>query len=244
MTTETIHPLLHSFAQALAGARRGIRNFLFALASFSLVIFFLSPGILEAVQRHLGGTLYFFSVAGPFLAHVKLALFAAFFLLAPWFMVLFWRLLGKTFKMEQRQLRSFLFFTCFLFYSGALFCYFVTLPFGIQFLLGFGSEELKPVISVGRCINFVTLFLLGFAVVFELPVFMVFFVRVKLFSLDFYRKNRRYAVLAIAILAAVLTPTPDVLNMALMGGPLYLLYEAGIAATVLLQKRAVKTPPD
>ncbi|MBM9520435.1 twin-arginine translocase subunit TatC [Desulforhopalus vacuolatus] len=243
MTTETVHPLLHSFIQALSGARRAIRNFLLTFGLLALGIFLLSPGILEAVQRHLGGTLYFFSVAGPFLAHAKLALFAAFFLLAPWFMALFWRLLGKTFKMEKRQLRSFLFCTCFLFYSGALFCYFITLPFGIQFLLGFGSEELKPVISVGRCINFVTLFLLGFAGVFELPVFMVFLVRVKIFTLDFYRKNRRYAVLAIAILAAMLTPTPDVVNMALMGGPLYLLYEAGIAATVLLQKKMVNTPP-
>ena len=69
---------------------------------------------------------------------------------------------------------------------------------------------------------------LAFGAIFELPVFMVFSARVGAISRRAFEKNRRYAVLAIAILAAMLTPTPDLVNMALMGGPLYLLYESGI----------------
>ncbi len=236
MTTSP-RTLLQRAVDALSAMRRSLRNFLFTLLGVALLLFLLSPGLLGMVQRHLGGTLYFFSVAGPFLAHVKIALFAAFFLLAPWFIALLWRLLARVFAVDNRQLRVFSVFTCLLFYGGACFCWFVTLPYGIEFLLGFGTEQLKPVISVGRCINFAGIFLLGFAVVFELPIFMLFFAKVKLVSLAFYRRNRRYAVLVIAILAAVLTPTPDVVNMALMGAPLYLLYEAGIAVSALVLGR-------
>ncbi len=233
-TTEK--PLLHRIAAQGIAMRRAIRNFFIALFALSAAIFFLSGGLLQAVQQHLGGTLYFFSVAGPFLAHVKLAFFGALFLLMPWGATLLWQAAGRIFSVQKRTLRIFGAASCLLFYGGTLFCYMVTLPFGIQFLLGFGSEELRPVISVGRCINFVTIFLLGFGVVFELPVIMVFFTQVKLLSVGFYRKNRRYAILAIAILSALLTPTPDVVNMALMGAPLYFLYEAGIIAAVFFSE--------
>ncbi len=191
-------------------------------------IFFLSPELLRFVQNHLADKLYFFSIAGPFLAHVKLALFASIYLLMPWIMAVLWRAMGKPFRVEGKQLLAFVVFTCLLFYAGTLFCYFVTLPFGIKFLLGFGSENLKPVISIGRFVNFTTIFILAFGVIFELPMFMVFMAKVGVLTRKFYERNRRYAVLVIAILAAVLTPTPDVVNMLLMGGPLYLLYEVGI----------------
>ncbi len=105
--------------------------------------------------------------------------------------------------------------------------------------MGFGSVDLQPMISVGRCINFVTIFLVAFGLIFELPVLMVFFSRTGLLSVSFYKKNRRYAFLIIAIVAAILTPTPDVFNMALMGGPLYLLYEAGIAIVGIMERGQV-----
>ncbi len=208
--------------------RKSIRNLALALCCCTLVIFFLSPHLLHFVQEHLAEKLYFFSVAGPFLAHVKLSLFAALYALMPWFAMVIWRAMGKPFGVSGGQLFFFIFFTCLLFYAGTLFCYFVTLPFGIKFLLGFSSEELKPVISVSRFVNFITIFILAFGLIFELPIFMVFLAKVGVFKRRFYEKNRRYAILLIAILSAILTPTPDVVNMALMGGPLYLLYESGI----------------
>ena len=159
---------------------------------------------------------------------MTLAFFAALYVLMPWFTIVLWRALGKPFHLSRGQLFFFIFFTCLLFLSGTAFCYFITLPFGIQFLLGYGSEELKPVISVTQFVSFITIFIFGFGIIFELPIFMVFLARVGVFKRRFYEKNRRYAILIIAIIAAVLTPTPDVVNMALMGVPLYLLYESGI----------------
>ncbi|MEN8200592.1 MAG: twin-arginine translocase subunit TatC [Thermodesulfobacteriota bacterium] len=208
--------------------RKSIRGLGISLILATIAIFFLSPGLLRLVQDHLADQLYFFSVAGPFLAHVKLALFGAIYGFMPWIMAVLWRAMGKPFGVTGSQLFFFVLFTCLLFYSGTLFCYFVTLPFGIKFLLGFGSEQLQPVISIGRFVNFTTLFILAFGVIFELPIFMVFMAKVGVFTRGFYERNRRYAILLIAILAALLTPTPDVVNMLLMGGPLYLLYEAGI----------------
>lgn len=212
----------------LSELRKSVRALGLSMIVVTGVVFFLSPELLQIVQNHLADKLYFFSVAGPFLAHVKLSLFAALYGLMPWVMAVLWRALGKPFGVKGGQLFFFILFTCLLFYAGTMFCYFVTLPFGIKFLLGFGSEHLQPVISIGRFVNFTTIFILAFGVIFELPIFMVFVAKVGVFSRSFFEKNRRYALLLIAILSALLTPTPDIVNMLLMGGPLYLLYEAGI----------------
>ena len=215
--------------------RRSIRALFIAIIAVTGVVFFLTPKLLELVQSHLAEKLYFFSVAGPFLAHVKLALFGALYALMPWIVTVFLRAIGKPFQVTRMQLLLFSFFTCLLFYFGTIFCYFVTLPFGINFLLGLGSEELKPVISVGRFVNFVTVFILAFGVIFQLPILMVFAAKIGVVTRSFFSRNRKYAMLLIAIVAALLTPTPDVVNMLLMGGPLYVLYEAGIAILLVMR---------
>ncbi len=217
--------------------RRSVRGLGISIIVATAGIFFLTPELLLMVQGHLSDKLYFFSVAGPFLAHVKLALFAALYIIMPWIMAVLWRAMGKPFGVKGSQLFFFVLFTCLLFYAGTLFCYFVTLPFGIKFLLGFGSADLQPVIAIGRFVNFTTIFILAFGVIFELPMFMVFMAKVGMLTRGFYERNRRYALLLIAILAALLTPTPDVVNMLLMGGPLYLLYEAGI---IILRMMRIK----
>lgn len=219
------HNKIISFISEL---RKSILYLVLGLGFATVAVFFLSPQLLQFVQSHLADKLYFFSVAGPFLAHVKLAMFGAFYLLVPWFMIVLWRAMAKPFGVTGAQLFFFIFFTCLLFYAGTIFCYFITLPFGIKFLLGFSSEELKAVISIGRFVNFVTIFILAFGIIFELPIFMIFLAKVNVFTRRFYEKNRRYALLLIAVISALLTPTPDVVNMSLMGGPLYLLYESGI----------------
>ncbi|MGA7277448.1 MAG: twin-arginine translocase subunit TatC [Desulfocapsaceae bacterium] len=215
--------------------RRSIRALLITIILATALVFFLSPRLLELVQAHLAEKLYFFSVAGPFLAHVKLALFGALYALMPWIITIVLKALGKPFKVSRTQLVLFSLFTCLLFYVGTIFCYFITLPFGINFLLGFGSEELKPVISVGRFVNFVTVFILAFGIIFELPILMVFSAKIGVVNRRFFSKHRKYALLLIAIVAALLTPTPDIVNMLLMGGPLYILYEAGIVILMIMR---------
>jgi len=215
--------------------RKSIRALFLTIIVATAVIFFLAPRLLEVVQAHLAEKLYFFSVSGPFLAHVKLALFGALYALMPWVVTIMLRAIGKPFHVTRSQLILFSFFTCVLFYCGTVFCYFITLPFGINFLLGFGSEELRPVISIGRFVNFVTIFILAFGLIFELPILMVFTAKIGLVTRSFFTRNRKYALLLIAITAALLTPTPDIVNMLLMGGPLYILYEAGIIILMVMR---------
>lgn len=231
--TEPLEPYTHIIL-FLSELRRSVRSLGIAIIILSVALFFASSSLLSLLQNHLNEKLYFFSVAGPFLSHVKIALFGAMYLLMPWIMYVIWKGLGRSFSMTGAKLFWFVFSTCFLFYAGTVFCYTVTLPFGINFLLNFQSEELKPVIAISRFVNFVTLFILGFGTIFELPVFMVFCATIGV-SRNFFEKNRRFAILIIAILAAILTPTPDIVNMALMGGPLYILYETGIFVIRILK---------
>jgi sec-independent protein translocase protein TatC len=223
---------MHEFGRALIifldELRRSFKWLALLLVAFTAALFFISEDLLTFFRDHLDEKLHFFSVPGPFLAHVKVAFFGALYLLMPLCMYILWKALGKPFAVSGKRLFVYVFFTCLLFYSGTIFCYLITLPFGIGFLLSYQTQDLQAVISISRFVNFVTLFILAFGIVFELPVFMVFSVQIKLLTRRFYEKNRRFAFLGIVILAAMLTPTPDVFNMALMAVPLYVLYEVGI----------------
>ena len=215
--------------------RKYILGLLLIIATASAGFYFLAPGVLVFFQNHLNQELAFFTVAEPFLAHVKLALISAVFTLMPIISCFVWIALAKPFKISRAARNWFIVFTCILFYSGAWFCYSITLPFGVKFLLEFQTAQLKPIIAVSKFVNFVAVFILAFGLIFELPIFMVFASRTGMIPRRAFEKNRRYAVLAISIVAALLTPTPDVVNMLLMGVPLYLLYEMGILVMKVLK---------
>jgi Sec-independent protein secretion pathway component TatC len=104
----------------------------------------------------------------------------------------------------------------------------VTLPYGVRFLLSFKTSNLEPVISVKKFVSFCFLFVFGFGCIFEIPLVMILLARLGLVQAGMLAGQRRYAILSISIISAVLTPTPDIFNMALMGVPLYLLYEIGL----------------
>jgi sec-independent protein translocase protein TatC len=219
----------------LSELRKSIRLLGISVILGTAALYILSPTVLTGLQNHLEQQLAFFAVAEPFLAHVKLSFFVTIFVLMPGILYCLWMALGKPFKLEESTLIWFVFFTTVLFYIGASFCYFITLPYGVKFLLGFESNQLKPVISISKFVDFVTIFILAFGVIFELPIFMVFSAKVGICPRQTFEKHRRYAVLVISIMAALLTPTPDVVNMLLMGGPLYLLYEVGILVLKMLK---------
>ncbi|NTV15662.1 MAG: preprotein translocase subunit TatC [Desulfobulbaceae bacterium] len=228
-------PAAEQIIRFIKELRRYLLGLFLAVAVFTLGLYFLTPALLDLLQDHLGQELAFFTVAEPILARIKLALFTAAFVLMPVFTLLLWTALAKPFAIPASQRKWFLLFTCLLFYGGAWFCYAITLPYGVKFLLGFESALLKPVISVGEFVTFVSVFILGFGLIFELPIFMVFAARTGLVSRQAFERNRRYAILIITIVAALLTPTPDLINMLLMAVPLYLLYEMGIITLRLLR---------
>ena len=226
-----------SIGRFLRNLRRAILGLLASVAALTVAIFPFSPRLCLALQNHLQQDLVFYTVSEPFLAHVQLSLCAALALLVPASFAVLWTGLADHFGMGRPAAIAFTACTTVLFYAGAAFCALFTLPYGIEFLLGFQSEQLKAAISIGRFVNFVTLFILSFGMIFELPVFMVFAARTRLLPLSAFQSGRRYAVLGISIAAALLTPTPDIFNMMLMAVPLYGLYEAGILAIRLAGPR-------
>lgn len=199
------------------------------------LFWFLAPFFLEFLQNHLNQPLAYFSVSEPFLSLAKLAFLSACFTLMPCILFWFWRASALPFGLSGRSVGFFTLFTSLLFYIGSSFCFLITLPLGVKFLLGFQSTQLQPIISMGRFVTFTAIFILAFGAIFQLPVFMVFTAKVGLLARKSYEKNRRYALLIISILAALLTPTPDIVNMMLMAGPLYLLYESGILILRVMQ---------
>jgi len=115
---------------------------------------------------------------------------------------------------------------CFI--TGVAFAYFIMLPTAIPFLQGFMSDIVKQQWTIGDYLSFVSNLLFWIGVSFELPLFVYFLAKLGIISDKTLRKNRKYAIIVIAVLAAVITPTVDPLNMALVMGPLILLYELGV----------------
>ncbi|MGQ9492380.1 MAG: twin-arginine translocase subunit TatC [Anaerolineae bacterium] len=114
------------------------------------------------------------------------------------------------------------------FILGVLFTYFVLLPFSLRYLVSFGGDLVEAKWAISEYISFVTTLLFWSGVIFETPLIMYFLARLRLISPQFLSRNRKFAIIIIAVLAAVITPTPDPFNMGLVMLPLLLMYEAGI----------------
>ena len=185
-----------------------------------------------------------FTIPEAFFSLFKLTLFASLFVSIPIIFYSVWKALAPLLPLKKwRPTLPVFLVSLALFYGGSLFCYFVTLPFGVQFLLGYQSAQIKPMISVGKYVSFCSAFIFGFGLTFELPLILALLSSFKVVSTAFLTRNRRYAILIIAITAAIITPTPDVFNMALMGVPLYLLFEIGVITVKIIERKRARTEP-
>jgi len=108
------------------------------------------------------------------------------------------------------------------------FCYFVLLPNAIRFLVNFGSEVIQNQLRASEYLSFVTTFILGVGIVFEVPVIIYALVRVHVVDRAWLTKQRRYVFLLVFVLGAIITPTPDPFNQTLVAIPMYLLWELGL----------------
>jgi len=120
---------------------------------------------------------------------------------------------------------------------GSSFGYFVVFPYGFQFLLGFASENIQAMPSMKEYLSFSSKMLLAFGFVFELPLVITLMARMGLVSVEFLKKNRKYAVLIIFIVAAIITPGPDVISQVMMALPLMFLYELSIIGARFFRKK-------
>ncbi len=229
--------------QALTQLRKRFLQIISAIVLIGIGLFPFSKTLL----RHLYSTnlrvdLVAFGIPESFLSLLKLTLYASLFFSIPIIFYHIWKSFAPLFRLKGLKSATPILLTAiFLFYLGAFFCYFVTLPFGVQFLLGYQSAHIKPMISVGKYVSFCTVFIFGFGLTFELPLILALLSYIKMVNVAFLTRNRRYAILLIGIVAAVVTPTPDVFNMALMGGPLYILFEIGVILVKIIERKRAGT---
>jgi sec-independent protein translocase protein TatC len=229
--------------QTIARFRKGALQILISFIVLATVIylFFSKPMMRHLRDSTLQIDLVAFGIPEAFLAFLKLAIYGGLFFSIPLIFYHLWKALAPLFHRKGlKASRAIVLTSIFLFYLGASFCYFITLPFGVQFLLGYQSAHIKPMISVGKYISFCTFFIFGFGLTFELPLILALLSYLRLVRASFLTRNRRYAVLVIAIVAAVVTPTPDVFNMSLMGAPLYILFEIGIILVKMIERKRVE----
>lgn len=229
--------------QALAELRKRLLQIITAFVLIGIALFPFSKTLLRHLYyTNLRAELVAFGIPETFLSLLKLTLYTSLFISIPIIFYHLWRSFAPLFRLKGLKSATLLLLTAvLLFYLGAFFCYFVTLPFGVQFLLGYQSAHLKPMISVSKYISFCAVFILGFGFTFELPLILALLSYIKVVKAAFLIRNRRYAILFIAILSAVLTPTPDIFNMSLMGGPLYLLFEIGVILVKIIERKRVRT---
>lgn len=185
-----------------------------------------------------GIKLVFLSPTEAFWVYMKVALIVGIVLAMPVVLYQVWAFVSPGLHPhERRYALPFVLIGSLFFLLGATFALLVVIPFAMRFLITFPGADLVPMISVGSYVDFVLRFTLAFGAVFELPLAITLAARMGLVTPQFLAKNRKYAILINFILAAILTPTPDIFNQCLMAVPMYLLYELGILAARVFGRR-------
>jgi len=174
-------------------------------------------------------SLVFTSLPDPFFVYLKVAFITGIFLALPYVLYQVWLFIRPGLLEKEKKLAlPFIVVSTFLFYIGAVFAYFVVFPAAFQFFLSYETAELKPMISIKDYVSLVMLLMLAFGTIFETPVVIVVLGLLGLVDSSFLKKGRRYFIVMAFIIAAILTPTPDVINQTLMAIPLIVFYEVGI----------------
>jgi sec-independent protein translocase protein TatC len=174
--------------------------------------------------------LVFLSPTEGFWINMKIAMVAALILALPVLFQQLWSFVSPGLHMkEKKYVVPFVVTATGLFLVGGAFCFFIVLPFAMGFLLTYKlGDFMMPMLSVGQYVDFCLKFVLAFGAVFELPIIIVFFTKMGFVTPKTLAKHRKYAVLIAFVVAAILTPTPDVFNQTLMAVPMIVLYEVGI----------------
>jgi sec-independent protein translocase protein TatC len=191
-----------------------------------------------------GDRLIFTNLPEMFFVYIKTGLVAAVFISAPFIFYQAWMFVAPgLYRKEKRFVLPFVFFSTFLFVGGALFGYFIVFPFGFRFFLGFANEYIQALPSVKQYFSLSIKLLIGFGVIFELPVAAFFLGRMGIITPELLRKQRKYAILLMFVVAAILTP-PDVITQFMMAGPLLVLYELSVIIVKVAGRKRPATEED
>ncbi|SNR72582.1 twin-arginine translocase subunit TatC [Desulfurobacterium atlanticum] len=198
-----------------------------------LLLFLETP-----LPPELRGKLVFFSPPEAFFTALKICFFGGILLALPFILYQVWKFIEPGLLPHEKKFAvPFIFFSILFFLLGASFAYFIMIPFALKFLLGFMGDLLVPQIGIGNYISFIIQLTLAFGFVFLLPVVVGLLAKLGVINHKILEKNRKFAILIIFVVAAILTP-PDVVSQTMMAVPLIFLYELSIIVARVLGKKS------
>jgi sec-independent protein translocase protein TatC len=203
---------------------------------------FMQKPIIDALRLHgLSEKLVYLNPVDPFNLYLKIAALAGLFVTSPFVLYQLWMFISPgLYRNEKRYVMPFMASTIALFVAGGYFGYRIVYPRALDFLIGFGSQ-FQPMITISEYTSLFLSIVLGMGLIFEMPILIFFLALMGIVSAGFMLKNFRYAILLIFIVAAIVTPTPDILSMCIFAAPMVALYGISIGIAWMVhpkQRRA------
>jgi sec-independent protein translocase protein TatC len=230
------------FMEHLGELRVRIMRALIGLLIGAVIPLYFSQRIIDWLSlpvTRLGHELIYTAPAEAFWVQMKVGLVCGLFLSAPVVLWQVWAFVAPGLHEHERKYAApFVIIGSLMFIGGGAFALFVVTPYALTFFLGFARPGLRPMITIQNHVDFLLRFTLAFGLVFELPLALTLLARMGLVTARTLARHRKYAVLGAFVTAAILTPTPDAFNQAMMAGPLIILYEIGIVSARIFGRRA------
>jgi sec-independent protein translocase protein TatC len=191
--------------------------------------------IYKALKSHnLDQQLVYLNPTEPFNMYLKIGLISGLFVASPFVLYQVWAFIAPgLYRHEKRYVMPFMASTVFLFCAGGYFGYRVVYPAALDFLIGYGSQ-FKPMITIGEYTDLFLTIIIGLGVIFEMPILVFFLALMGIVNARWMWKNLRYSILIIFVVAAILTPTTDIMNMCLFAAPMIVLYVLSIGVAWLV----------
>ncbi len=222
--------------------RRIIWSIVYIVGGFSVCYWFheeiytvMQKPIFEALKAHrLEQKLVYLNPTEPFNMYLKMAFIGGIFVASPFILYQVWLFIAPgLYRRERRYVAPFLFSTVGLFVAGGVFGYKLVYPAALDFLIGYGLQ-FSPMITISEYTNLFLTIILGLGIVFEMPILVFFLALMGVISAGWMWRNFRYSILAIFIIAAIITPTTDIMNMCIFAAPMIVLYLGSIGVAYLV----------
>lgn len=232
-----------SLLEHLEELRRRIIFSVLSIAGGFGVCYWFHEQIYDLMQRpitfalrnnHLDTQLVFTNPTEPFNMYLKMGLIGGIFVASPLVLYQVWLFISPgLYKHEKRYVLPFMFATVGLFIAGGLFAYKMAFPAALDFLIKYGSQ-FKPMITLTEYTDLFLTLIIGMGIIFELPILVFFLALFGIVTAGWLWRNLRYSILVIFTIAAIVTPTTDILNMCIFAAPMVALYIASIGVAYLV----------
>lgn len=226
-----------SLVDHLQELRKRIITAIIAVVVGSTICYFYSSELVHFITAP-AGKLYYISPAEAFFTYLRVSFFAGFLLALPVVLYEAWMFIIPALSYKERM-ASFILVpsSVLLFFIGLAFSYFLVLPAGIKFFMGFATEDLQPMLSLGQYLSFVISFLLPFGFIFELPLFILVLAKLGVISSKFLTTKRKHVLVLSFVVGAIISPTPDVFSQIMVAVPILVMYEVSTLIVKYILKK-------